>query len=146
MVAAARLHIAEVVPPRRWRRLRCLGLTGTCWLVESEAYPGRLSAYGLDWVRPSPAERDAVHRIIMDELVYGDCTPEAVATLRGIVGRMQAAGCDAVVLACTELPLVIDDAKSRAADARIRRAVLAARASPGGARHLAGIATSPSET
>ena len=91
------------------RGFRRLGLTGTRWLVESDVYPGRLSAYGLDWVRPSPADRDAVHRIIMDELVYGDCRPEAVAALRGIVGRMQAAGCDAVVLACTELPLLIDD-------------------------------------
>ena len=74
---------------------------------------GRLSEYGRAWVRPSPAKRDAVHRHHHQSWTTGlrRLHPEVVATLRGIVGRMQSAGRDAVVLACTELPLVIDDAK-----------------------------------
>ena len=75
------------------RGFRRLGLTGTRWLVESDVYPEKLGA--MDWTgyARAAADRDEVHRIIMDELVYGICKPEAVATLQGVVGRMQAAGC-----------------------------------------------------
>ncbi|MNT86954.1 putative racemase [compost metagenome] len=45
----------------------------------------------------------------MDELVYGEFKPESVARLQGIVERLRDAGCDAVVLGCTELPLVLND-------------------------------------
>ena len=38
--------------------------------------------------------------------------PEATAYFQGVVARMKEAGCDAVVLGCTEIPLVIDDARS----------------------------------
>ena len=107
------LHIAEVVAGEAVERgFRRLGITGTRWLVDSETYPQKLAARGLQAVRPSAAEREAIHRIIMDELVYGVFKPEAVATLRRVIERMQAEGCDAVVLGCTEIPLVIDDSVS----------------------------------
>jgi aspartate racemase len=108
------LHIAETVAERAAERgFRRLGLTGTRWLVESEVYPERLSARGLEYVRPSADEREEVSRIIMDELVYGVFRPGAVEYLQGVVGRMkEEEGCDAVVLGCTELPLVMNDANS----------------------------------
>ena len=107
------LHIAEVVAEEAVRRgFRRLGLTGTRWLVESEVYPERLAARGLEWVRPNAAEREETSRIIMDELVRGVFRPEAAAHLRRVIGRMAEAGCDAVVLGCTELPLILDDSNS----------------------------------
>jgi aspartate racemase len=107
------LHIAEVVAGEAVERgFRRLGITGTRWLVDSETYPQKLAARGLQAVRPSAGEREAIHRIIMDELVYGVFKPEAIATLRRVIERMQAEGCDAVVLGCTEIPLVIDDSVS----------------------------------
>ena len=107
------LHIAEVVAEEAVRRgFRRLGLTGTRWLVESEVYPERLAARGLEWMRPHAAEREETSRIIMDELVCGVFRPEATAHLRRVIGRMAEAGCDAVVLGCTELPLVLDDSNS----------------------------------
>jgi aspartate racemase len=107
------LHIAEVVAEEAVRRgFRRLGLTGTRWLVESEVYPERLAARGLEWVRPHAAEREETSRIIMDELVCGVFRPEATAHLRRVIGRMAEAGCDAVVLGCTELPLILDDSNS----------------------------------
>jgi aspartate racemase len=63
-------------------------------------------------VRPSPTEREEIHRIIMDELVYGVFKPEAVATFQRIIGRMKDEGCDAVVLGCTEIPLIVNDTNS----------------------------------
>jgi aspartate racemase len=107
------LHVAEVVAKRATERgYRSIGLTGTRWLVESEVYPEKLAAHGLACVRPEPAEREEINRIIMDELVYGVSTPVAVAYLQQVIERMKGAGCDAVVLGCTELPLILDDTNS----------------------------------
>ena len=48
----------------------------------------------------------------MDELVYGVFKPEAVSYFRQVIGRMRDEGCDAVVLGCTEIPLIMSDANS----------------------------------
>jgi len=107
------LHIAEAVAAQAAvRGLRCLGLTGTRWLVESEIYPEKLTAHGLGHVRPNTAEREEIHRIIMDELVCGVFKPEAVACFQRVIGRMKDEGCDAVVLGCTEIPLIMNDSNS----------------------------------
>jgi aspartate racemase len=107
------LHIAEVVAAQAVERgLRRVGLTGTRWLVDSEVYPASLTARGLDYVRPSAAEREEINRIIMDELVYGVFKPEAVACFQRVIGRMKDEGCDAVVLGCTEIPLIMNDSNS----------------------------------
>jgi aspartate racemase len=63
-------------------------------------------------VRPDAAEREAINRIIMDELVYSVFKPEAVAYFQRVIGRMKVEGCDAVVLGCTEIPLLMNDANS----------------------------------
>jgi aspartate racemase len=107
------LHIAEIVAAEAARRgFRCLGLTGTRWLVDSELYPDKLAARRLSYVRPTTGERDEINRIIMDELVCGVFKPEAIAYLQRVVGRMKDAGCDAVILGCTELPLIMSDSNS----------------------------------
>ena len=107
------LHIAEVVAEAAAARgFRRLGLTGTRWLVESDVYPAALQAQGLAWLRPAPAEREDVNRIIFEELVSGVFRPEAVARFQQVMGRMKAEGCDAVVLGCTEIPLLMNDANS----------------------------------
>lgn len=107
------LHIAEVVAKEAAARgFRRLGLTGTRWLVESAVYPEKLAAHGLDVMRPDEAERAEINRIIMDELVYGVFRPEAVGYFQGVIARMREAGCDAVILGCTEIPLIISDANS----------------------------------
>jgi aspartate racemase len=107
------LHIAEVVATQAAERnFRRIGLTGTRWLVESEVYPEKLTASGLEYLRPNPAEREEISRIIMDELVYGIFKPEAIATFQQVISRMKDEGCDAVVLGCTEIPLIMNDANS----------------------------------
>jgi len=107
------LHIAEVVAAEAAARgYRKLGITGTRWLIDSEVYPEKIEAQGLDWLRPTDAERDETSRIIMDELVQGMFRPEAVAAYQRVMERMKAAGCDAVVLGCTEIPLIMNDGNS----------------------------------
>ena len=107
------LHIAEVVAAQAVKRgFRRLGVLGTRWLVDSEVYPEKLTARGLEYVRPSTAERDQISHIIMDELVCGVFKPEAIAFHQQVIRRMKETGCDAVVLGCTEIPLIMNDSNS----------------------------------
>ena len=107
------LHIAEVVTAQAvGRGFRCLGLTGTRWLVESEIYPEKLMACGLEYLRPNPGECEEINRIIMNELVYSVFKPEAVAYFQRVIERIKNEGCDAVVLGCTEIPLIVNDSNS----------------------------------
>jgi aspartate racemase len=107
------LHIAEVVADEAAARgFRNLGLMGTRWLVESNVYPGILTPRGLSFQRPDAAEREEMNRVIMDELVCGIVRQESVAWLQRVMARMHDAGCDAIVLGCTELPLVLNDANA----------------------------------
>jgi aspartate racemase len=107
------IHIAAPVADEALaRKFHKLGLTGTRWLVESDVYPSRLTPRGIDVVRPDAAERDDINRIIFDELAYGVCNADAVACFQRVIGRMKNDGCDAVVLGCTEIPLLMNDANS----------------------------------
>jgi len=107
------LHIAEVVAAEAAARdFRRLGLTGTRYLIQSEVYPQKLTARGLEFVRPNFAEREEINRIIMDELVCGIFKPAAVAYFQEVIGRMKKEGCDAIVLGCTEIPLIMNDTNS----------------------------------
>lgn len=107
------LHIAEVVAADAVQRgFRCLGLTGTRWLVESDVYPEKLTARGREFLRPDPAECSEINRIIMDELVNGVFKAEAILYFQRVIDRMKNEGCDAVILGCTEIPLIMNDANS----------------------------------
>lgn len=107
------LHIAEIVATEAKKRgFRRVAITGTQWLVESELYPEKLNACGLEYLRPTAAERQEINRIIMDELVYGVFKTEAVTCFQRVIERMKDNGCDAVVLGCTEIPLIMSDSNS----------------------------------
>jgi aspartate racemase len=107
------LHIAEEVAIEAASKgYKRLGLTGTKWLVDSEVYPEKLSAHGLNFERPDQADRIEASRIIMDELVYGRFEPRSIKAFQQIIDRLKGMGCDAVVLGCTEIPLIIRDENS----------------------------------
>jgi len=100
------LHIAEVVAAEAAARgYRRVGLTGTRWLMEGPVYAKEL-------VRPGAVEREEINRIIMDELVCGVFKPQATQYFQEVMQKMKRAGCDAVVLGCTEIPLIMNDANS----------------------------------
>ena len=107
------LHIAAVVAEEAQARgFRRIGILGTKWLVASEVYPEQLRARGLAWMRPSDDEREEINRIIMEELVRGIVRPEGIAYHQRVMARMRQDGCDAVVLGCTEIPLIMNDGNS----------------------------------
>ena len=107
------LHIAECVAAEADSRgfLR-IGLAGTRWLTESEVYPEKFASRAIGYLRPGLAEREEINRIIMDELVYGVFKPTAIAYFQKVFQRMKDEGCEAVVLGCTEIPLIMNDGNS----------------------------------
>lgn len=107
------LHIADGVAAEAIARgFGRVAITGTKWLTESDVYPQKFAARSLDWLRPTQAEREEINRIIMDELVRGILKPEAVTYFQKVIARLKGEGCDAVLLGCTEVPLIMNDANS----------------------------------
>ena len=107
------LHIAAVVAAEAAKRgYTRVGLSGTRWLVESGVYPEKLAAVGLECVRPDGVKRAEIHQIIMEELVRGIFSSDGVACFQRVFARMKDHGCDAVILGCTEIPLIMNDSNS----------------------------------
>ena len=107
------LHIAGIVAREAARRgFATVGITGTRWTMEGAVYPQALSRAGLGHLVPPPSDRDAIQSIIMDELVRGIVRDASRARLAAAAGALKARGADAVVLGCTELPMLLDDATS----------------------------------
>jgi aspartate racemase len=103
------LHIAEEVADQALRqKFRRLALLGTRYTIEGPVYPAKLTAAGLEQRTPNTGERAAIDRVIFDELVYGKFTPQALAYFVEVIRRMrEEEQCDAVVLGCTEIPLLV---------------------------------------
>jgi aspartate racemase len=107
------LHIVEQVAHQaKARGFRRLAVTGTRYTMEGPVYPQKLRAAGLDYVMPEADERERIDAIIFDELVNGIFKEESRNCFKQVIGRMKDDGCDAVVLGCTEIPLIVDDATS----------------------------------
>ena len=102
------LHIAEVVAEAAVAAgHRRLALLGTRYLMEGPVYPPALEAQGLEWRLPAPAERQRINSVIFDDLVYGRFEEAARAEFHEILARMRGEGCDAAILGCTEIPLLV---------------------------------------
>jgi aspartate racemase len=102
------LHIVEEVAAEAQRRgLKKLAITGTKYTMEGPVYPEVLKKAGLDYRVPSPLDREKIDKIIFDELVNGQFRSESLGVFRSIIDRLKSEGCDAVVLGCTEIPLLV---------------------------------------
>jgi aspartate racemase len=107
------LHIAEeVAAVAATRRFERLGILGTRYLMEGPVYPGKLSERGIRCETPGPDYRERINTIIFDELVYGRFEKSSRRYFEGVIEALAARGCDAVVLGCTEIPLLITEAES----------------------------------
>lgn len=107
------LHIAKEVGKEAKRRgFGCLGLTGTKFLVRGPVYPEKLDALGISYLRPTEAQQDRINEIIFEELVRGEQKPESLRYFQSVIQEFKNRGCDAVVLGCTEIPLLVDDGNS----------------------------------
>ncbi|MBW8804834.1 MAG: amino acid racemase [Catenulisporales bacterium] len=102
------LHIAEVVAGHAGARgHRKVGILGTRFTMEGPVYPRALAARGVQAAAPAEEDRRTVDTIIFDELVNGVFTDAARTAYQKVIANLAAAGCDAVALVCTEIPLLI---------------------------------------
>lgn len=102
------LHIAdEVAIVAQRNNFANLAVLGTKYLMEGAVYPEALSRRDINFEIPSRQERLEVNRIIFRELVYGSINESSRNFLLSVVKGLKSKGCDAVVLGCTELPLII---------------------------------------
>lgn len=101
------LHIAEEVAKEAKRQsFTCLGVLGTRYLMEGPVYH-KLKEVGIDYAIPDKKDRTRINDIIFDELVYGKFLPESRTYINQVIHALKEKGCDAVVLGCTEIPLLV---------------------------------------
>ncbi len=102
------LHIAHVVAEEAKRnRFERLGILGTRYLMEGPVYPQALGDYGIASVIPDATDRERINTIILKELVNGVFLEPSRAYFNEVIASLGARGCRAVVLGCTEIPLIV---------------------------------------
>jgi aspartate racemase len=102
------LHIVEVVADEAARRgIRRAGILGTKYTMSGPLYPRALGARGIAFEVPEEAERRVVDDIIFVELVNGVFTRASRERYVEIIAGMRDRGCDAALLVCTEIPLLV---------------------------------------
>jgi aspartate racemase len=102
------LHIArEVASEAKRNHLKRLAILGTRYLMEGPVYPQQLQAVGIEHRVPTAAQRAKINQIIFDELVNAQFLPSSQAYFTEVIRNLKAEGCDAVVLGCTEIPLIV---------------------------------------
>ena len=107
------LHIGQVVAEEAHRMgFKRLGILGTTYLAESSVYPEALKEFGIDSKIPDETDRIRINEIIFKELVNGLFPETSRLYFNEVMEKLKAVECDAAVLGCTEIPLIVrpDDA------------------------------------
>ncbi len=105
------LHIADATASvLRKDGVKKVGLLGTRFTMEQDFYRERIQAQGIDVIVPDPSARDLVHGVIYEELCLGKINAESKVQFLKIVDALAGAGAEAVILGCTEIALLIQQA------------------------------------
>ncbi len=103
------LHIAEAVGEEaRKRKFKRLGVLGTKYLMVGPVYPDALKGFNITSEIPEEEDREHINEIILTELVNGLFPERSRLYFNEVIGKLRDRGCDAVVLGCTEIPLIVD--------------------------------------
>jgi aspartate racemase len=103
------IHIAGAVADEAQRSgYRRLGILGTKYLTESSVYPEALAEYKIEREIPEEADREKINQIIFKELVNGIFLETSRLYFNEVAEELKERGCDAVVLGCTEIPLIVN--------------------------------------
>ena len=84
-----------------------LGILGTKYLTESDVYPEALKEFKIEREIPDEADRERINDIIFKELVKGVFPETSRRYFNEVMEKLKERGCDAVVLGCTEIPLIV---------------------------------------
>jgi aspartate racemase len=102
------LHIAGAVAAEAHRfGYARLGILGTKYLMEGDVYPEALEEFKIKREIPDEADREKINEIIFKELVNGIFTETSRLYFNEVAEKLKDRGCDAVVLGCTEIPLIV---------------------------------------
>ena len=103
------LHIAEAIGEEaKSRAFRTVAILGTKYLMTGPVYPETLRKFGIACQIPEERDRERIDTVIFKELVNGVLRAESRLYFNTVIQKMKDRGCDAVVLACTEIPLLVD--------------------------------------
>lgn len=103
------IHIADAVGEAMAEaNCQSAALLGTRFVMSESWYRQRLVSHGVDLLPPDPNEVELVDGIIYKELMLGRVTRDAERALKTIITIKEKQGAKAIVLACTELELVVD--------------------------------------
>jgi len=107
------LHIAEEVTRQiNINKFRKVLVFGTKYLMTGPVYAEIFNRQRIQYMIPDEYSRNQVDRIIMDELVYGLIRDESKKFFLELIKDFRSAGAEAVVLGCTEIPLIVLQADS----------------------------------
>ncbi|MGH8917645.1 MAG: aspartate/glutamate racemase family protein, partial [Actinomycetes bacterium] len=102
------LHIVDVTADAvHAAGCKRVGLLATGFTMEQPFYRERMAGHGIEVIVPEPDDRALVHRVIYEELCLGIIRDESRAAYRDVITRLVAAGADGILLACTEIELLI---------------------------------------
>jgi aspartate racemase len=103
------LHIAsEVAKQAQQNGYSKLGITGTNFLMTGPVYPDALAQHDIGYEIPDERDRQRINATIFGELVKGVFSSESQDYFNGVFDKLRGRGCDAVVMGCTEIPLLMD--------------------------------------
>lgn len=84
-----------------------VGLLGTGFTMSQPFYANRLRGHGLEVIVPTEPDQETVHRIIYEELCLGTFLDSSRQAYLEVIDRLVAAGCEGVILGCTEIELLL---------------------------------------
>ncbi len=103
------LHIAEAVAREAMKKgFTRLAISGTKYLMTGPVYPGVLRKFDISYEIPDKDDRDQIDKIIFQELVNGIFTEKSRLYFNEVIQKLKEKGCDAAILGCTEIPLIVD--------------------------------------
>ena len=104
------IHIADVTSQAiREKKVDHVALLGTKYTMEKPFFKNILSANGISVTIPDDEDRDELHRMIYDELAFGNVVPSSKEFCLDLIDKLQGQGVGGVILGCTELPLIVKE-------------------------------------
>ncbi|MFC3958054.1 aspartate/glutamate racemase family protein [Halovivax cerinus] len=105
------VHIVDVAAEAiRADGLQTVGVLGTAAVMEGDFYRDRFADHGIETLVPDADDREAVDRIIFEELTHGEVLADSRERYLEIVDRLVERGAEGVVLGCTEIELLVSQA------------------------------------
>jgi aspartate racemase len=80
--------------------------------MEKGFYQDALACRGIATLVPGGDDRDYVHLVIYDELVAGQIRDESRDGYVAIIRKLVERGAEGIILGCTEIPLLVDEASA----------------------------------